>query len=282
LPVTLAEHIAFCFGVKRAVALAEEALRTEQPVFSTGDLVHNAFVMDRLQKEGLRLLNWQQIPESSLVLVQAHGISPEKRGQLQRRGNRLVDGTCPIVKQSFDKIRSASRGARVIVLGKEGHPEMEALKGLVPGIHFVEQPGDRVLQDKATRTVFAAQTTAPLDAFREVAQQLALRTCPGDDLEVLNTVCSVTVERERELLAKAEHFAFVGVIGGKQSSNTRKLFGLAQQRHCRAFHIASLQEAKELGGQLTPGNSVFLTSGTSASMEEIQQIQQYFLEILGG
>jgi 4-hydroxy-3-methylbut-2-enyl diphosphate reductase len=277
-----AEHIGFCSGVDRAIALSEDVLKKTQPLYVTGDLVHNAVVMDDLSKKGLKAIDLPDLPENSTVMIQAHGASPELMQELRIRGNELVDGTCPIVKKSFDICQKCSQSSyQLIVLGQSKHPEMMALKGIVKDAFILTDLDDlkRNINENhrlnQTNIALCAQTTKPLKEFSEFSAYLTTQLKQFQHLIVYNTICDATIHREVEIKSLASHNDCVIVVGGVKSSNTRKLYDIAKARNINSHLVHSLSDLEEIKRNIFQSETCVIASGTSTPMTQVEAVENY-------
>jgi len=284
-----AEHIGFCSGVDRAITMALKFLCLEGTLYVTGDLVHNAQVMDELIVKGLKIIDHRRFPEHATVMIQAHGASPDMVRELIERGNNIIDGTCPIVKKSFDICQKCSlSGHQLIVFGRSQHPEMIALKGIVRDALIVEGLNDLELLfqnkagfaqkhqiSKAFDVALCAQTTKPLEQFGELAAFLSSQIRQFQHLIVYNTICDATTLREKEIEQLASNNDCVIVVGGVKSSNTRKLYDIAKKRNNNAHLIHSIEDLDGIKASIFQSETCVIASGTSTPMKQVEAVENY-------
>lgn len=275
------ENIGFCSGVRRAIDLADKLLTQYDKLYVTGELVHNSYVMKRLFSKGLRLLDKNDMPSGEVCLIQAHGVDPAIRQALFAKGNEIIDGTCPIVSRSFEiNQKLARQGYQVFVFGKRSHPEMMALKGLVEDIDIIENADeiDGTLEGvNGTQSALTAQTTMPRQAFQDLIVTIHRRLKMFDSLLVYNTICDATVLREEEIIKASGREQAVLVIGGENSSNTRKLYQLAKERNENSYLVHNLAGVKTIEQNISDCHNVIIASGTSTPMEQVERIEQYLI-----
>ncbi len=262
MKVILASDYGFCFGVENAVNTLIEKLK-ESEVHTDGDIVHNKRVMEKLIEKGLKIV---ENGSGKVFAIRAHGIKPEKLEEIKKRYERVIDLTCPIVKSLFEKARTChEEGYGVVVFGKSGHAEMEALKGHVP---------NAIVSEKAffygfERICVLAQTTSSWVEFSEFLSKLLRYNYQAKEMKILNTVCPVTVSREEEVGKLAEECDAVVVVGGRHSANTGKLYRIAS-RKARAYWIESPDEVEKL--DLNDMGCVAVVSGTSTPAEDVEEV----------
>jgi 4-hydroxy-3-methylbut-2-enyl diphosphate reductase len=254
MKVIRAKSAGFCWGVERAIQVArEEAQGGKRTVYTDGPLIHNSQMMEELGKEDIREVGDYQssstldLPKEeekeSVVVVRAHGISPERRKYLKDLGLPFRDGTCPDVGIIAGKIKShAERGFAVVIFGDPKHPEVTGLLGYASGAgHVVTNFEDLDnLPRFESGVVMVSQSTMFTHEFKELSSQLS-ETYP--ELVILDTICGATKERQSDLVQLVEQGAdVIVVIGGKHSANTRKLAKLASSYGKPTFHIETAED----------------------------------------
>ena len=277
-----AEHIGFCSGVDRAISLAVDVLKKTDSLYVTGDLVHNAMVMDELFSKGLKIIDEQSLPANATVMIQAHGASPDLIERLAEKGNRIVDGTCPIVKKSFDICRSCSELLyEIIVYGNSNHPEMRALKGIVHKALIINDLDAlkvcvrKIIDTRKKNFALCAQTTKPLGQFSEFSAYISSQLKQFQHLIVYNTICDATTRREEEIKRLAFSNDCVIVVGGVKSSNTRKLYDIAKANTVNAHLIHSVKDLDAIKGTLFQSDTCLIASGTSTPMKQVEAVENY-------
>ncbi|NDV62735.1 4-hydroxy-3-methylbut-2-enyl diphosphate reductase [Puniceicoccales bacterium CK1056] len=254
MQVIRAQSAGFCWGVERAIDIARDfATKGRRPVYTDGPLIHNSQMMDRLQSDGIREvgdyqsssnLDLKADPEENAVLVvRAHGISPERRKYLKSIGIDFKDATCPDVGIVAGKIRMhAKKGYSTVIFGDEKHPEVIGLMGYTEGKgHPVQSEEDiDALPDLGEKVVMVSQTTMFTDDFRRLADHLKTRF---PNTLIFDTICGATKDRQGDIavLFEQEVEAFV-VIGGHHSANTCKLALLARKTNLPVYHIETAKE----------------------------------------
>ena len=254
MKVIRAKSAGFCWGVERAIQVArEEAQGGRRTVYTDGPLIHNSQMMGELGKEDIREVGDYQssteldLPKEeakeSVVVVRAHGISPQRRKYLKDLGLPFRDGTCPDVGIIAGKIKShAERGFAVVIFGDPKHPEVTGLLGYANGNGHVIS-GEEDLQ-KLPRfdsgVVMVSQSTMFTHEFRNLSMLLRKQY---PELIILDTICGATKERQSDLVQLVEEGAdAIVVIGGKHSANTRKLAKLASSYDKPTFHIETAED----------------------------------------
>jgi (E)-4-hydroxy-3-methyl-but-2-enyl pyrophosphate reductase len=273
MKVIRAKSAGFCWGVERAIQIArEEAQGGKRRVYTDGPLIHNRQMMNALSKEDVREVGDYQSKEEldlekteekeSVVVVRAHGISPQRRDYLKGLGLPFRDGTCPDVGIIAGKVKShAEKGYRVVIFGDPNHPEVIGLMGYAQGRgHVVHSPEDlKNLPDLGDKVAMVSQSTMFTHEFKALTSQLAEKY---PSLIVFDTICGATKERQSDLVELVKEGAdAIVVIGGKHSANTRKLAKLASSYDRPTFHV---ETAEDLDSEmLKEFSTVGVTAGAS-------------------
>ncbi len=272
----LARSVGFCYGVDRAVNEAMKLLKSGKRIFATGEIVHNERVINLLRDMGLEIVNEKDLQErrEGVAIIRAHGIDPKSEKKLREVFDEVIDLTCPIVYNVFSlAVDLQTQGNFVVVFGKKNHPEVVALSGRLREYMIVE-PGEDYqtivnrLSGKGKIAVIS-QTTMSCDDFSEFSDFLVGNS--KERVSIYNTICRVTMERESEARRLAEIADTVIVIGGRNSSNTRKLVDIVGKLGKHALHIQDIRDLPEKSKM----GKIGLISGTSTPYEQIQNILDY-------
>jgi 4-hydroxy-3-methylbut-2-enyl diphosphate reductase len=233
LKVALAERIGFCFGVKRAVNLAEAALKNNSRIYSLGSIIHNEQVVKGLAKKGLKVIKDIKYARGSgaVVVISSHGISPRIAKRIRQKGLRIIDTTCPFVLNA-QKIarRLASEGYRAIIVGDMDHPEVKALLDFAPkGATVIkDRVGAATLKfGKDAKVSVLSQTTQSSENFLNVVRTI-LEKRPKE-LKVCNTICNDAEKRQLRASSLASRVELMLVVGGTHSANTRRLYEVCKK-----------------------------------------------------
>jgi len=221
--IEVAEGAGVCFGVKRALRLAEEALSAGTPVYSLGPLIHNPQEVGRLAEKGFTVIeSLEEARPGATLVIRSHGVSPDVVAEARRRGLEVVDATCPLVRRVQTLAMELEQdGYRVVVAGDAPHPEVRAILGHAPHAVVVGEVEAVDGLDLGGRVALVAQTTFSPGLFREMAAALVRRD--PDDVRIVRTICTATVERQRAAAELAARVDTMLVIGGRNSANTNRL-----------------------------------------------------------
>lgn len=260
--IKVAEHIGFCFGVRRAIEMAEQAAAMHGKVYTLGALIHNAAVVRRLAEEGvITAESLQEIPPGFHVVIRSHGVPPETYSACAARGVSIIDATCPFVQRIHEIALEETRAGRcVMIVGDPAHPECIGINGCCGGnAYFVRKPGDVLALSETEAVSLLAQTTTSVSLF-ETAEELAQKRYA--DLHVFRTICSTTAARQKEAEELSKTCTRMIVIGDENSSNTQKLLSVCK-KHCK--QLQSIAKHSELSLEKIHVNDIIgIVSGASA------------------
>lgn len=250
----------FCFGVRRAVEAVEQCIAQGGPVYTLGPIIHNPQVVDHLAEMGVRVIDRIEDVEEGTVVIRSHGVPPDVYEEASRRGIRLVDATCPFVRRIQQKVHAShEEGRPVIILGEPSHPEIIGVNGWCGGqAHIVRSAQDVEALPPLEDACVVAQTTLPQAMWDELVPLICERV---KGCQVFPSICSATSDRQRETAQLAARSDAMVVIGGRNSSNTRKLYDICRQHCPRVWLVETARDipVKELAGCRTVG----VTSGAS-------------------
>ncbi|HIT51466.1 MAG TPA: 4-hydroxy-3-methylbut-2-enyl diphosphate reductase [Candidatus Aveggerthella excrementigallinarum] len=274
MKVLKAEHAGACYGVQRALDLAYRAARAGKPTCTLGPLIHNPQVVADLKAAGVDAVERvADIPGGTMV-VRSHGVVPEVIEEARERGLEIVDATCPhVARAQKAAARLAAEGRFVVVVGEAGHPEVEGIcahaRAAGGDVAAVVDAAD--LPAAATcagaRVGVVVQTTQSREVFERVVSALRER---GVDLEVKDTVCTATRQRQDAAAALAGRADAFVVIGGRNSSNTTRLHEICSALCERSYHVES---ADELDPAWFAGcDTVGVTAGASTPESQIATV----------
>lgn len=225
--ITVSKRAGFCFGVKRAVDLLDETIEKDSTVYTYGELIHNDQFLEKYKEKGVQLIDDLAVIDSGTVVIRSHGVSKDVYDLIEEKGLKMVDATCPYVLKIHKMVNEHyKKGYRIIIFGKDSHPEIQGINGWCNHdaliLEDLDQPLD--LNDKKNFVVF--QTTYNLKRFEKV---MTLLNQSKGDYEIQNTICSATENRQKEAMTIASHSDLMIVIGGKNSSNSNKLYEICKK-----------------------------------------------------
>jgi 4-hydroxy-3-methylbut-2-enyl diphosphate reductase len=246
MQIHLANPRGFCAGVDRAITIVERALELfSPPIFVRHEVVHNRFVVDGLKKRGAVFVDeLAEVPDDSIVIFSAHGVSQAVRNEADSRGLKVFDATCPLVtKVHMEVMRASKKGTECILIGHHGHPEVEGTMGQYDnpkgGIYLVESVADvSLLQVKNVQHLYyCSQTTLSVDDTADVIDALRQKF-PRIEGPRKDDICYATQNRQDSVRELAADCDVLLVVGAQNSSNSNRLRELAEKIGAQAYLIA--------------------------------------------
>lgn len=239
--IRVAESAGFCFGVKRAIEMAYEAIGVEPKLYSYGQLIHNKTVTDDLASKGLEIVeNLDGLTEGTL-LIRSHGVGKALYDEAEAKGLKILDGTCPFVKKIHNIVHEKlANGMGIIIVGDGTHPEVIGINGWCENTAVIledeEAAKTKEIPEK-DRYAVVVQTTFRQAKFDKILEILQDR---GVNIEIHNTICSATEKRQTEAEELSKTVDKMIVIGGKNSSNTQKLVEICAKNCGNTVHIETI------------------------------------------
>lgn len=282
MKVVLAQPRGFCAGVERAIEIVERALeKFGPPVYVRHEIVHNRHVVESLRAKGVIFVEeLDEIPEGKPAIFSAHGVSRAVEEAAIDRGLHVIDATCPLVSKVHNEgQRYAIQGREVILIGHDGHPEVEGTIGRVPGgvllISTAEDVANLKVKDP-DRLSYVTQTTLSVDDTRDVIEALKQRfpSIVGPDTK---DICYATQNRQKAVRELASQVECILVIGAANSSNSNRLREIAKELGVKSYLI---EDAKALNPEWLSGvKSVGVTAGASAPDILVQDLIARLMEL---
>ncbi len=291
MEVKLAECAGFCFGVKRAIDTVYEQIETGKTIYTYGPIVHNEEVVKELEQRGVRVIeNARELEglkagtddgrtraetaEGGTVIIRAHGVPKRTQELMERCGLECVDATCPFVKRIHRIVEKAGQeGCHTVIAGNPGHPEVEGIKGWCSGpvtVLETEEEAENFVLPEGEKICLVSQTTFNYNKFQSIVEIFQKKGYNGN---VDNTICNATEERQRSAKALAAVADVMIVIGGRHSSNTRKLYEICSGECADTYYIQTLDDLHlELPDAV---RLVGITAGASTPNKLIEEVQNY-------
>jgi 4-hydroxy-3-methylbut-2-en-1-yl diphosphate reductase len=274
MKILLANPRGFCAGVNMAIECLDEAIkRFGTSIYVYHEIVHNRYVVDRFTRQGVTFVNAiAEVPEGSILLYSAHGVSPEIRQQSRDRKLHTIDATCPLVtKVHLEAIKYAKEGYNIVLIGHEGHDEVIGTMGEAPeSITLVETPEavDELPFAPDAKIAYLTQTTLSVSEAEAIIGRLRQKFpnihCPPKD-----DICYATTNRQEAIDTLASNADAVIVLGSQNSSNSRRLMELGASHGAKAFLIDGIHELPE--DALSVGDTVLISAGASAPEVVVQE-----------
>ena len=277
IEVKVAKSAGFCFGVKRAVDMVYDEAAKGNKVYTLGPIIHNEQVVNDLEKKGVNVLdsvNDIKDGENITVIIRSHGISEDIYNNLKAKNVKIVDATCPFVAKIHRIVREKYKdGYQIVIIGNANHPEVEGIKGWCCNdaviIESIED-AENIVLDIQKKVCVVAQTTFNYKKFKDIVDILLKKSY---DIDVMNTICNATEERQTEAGTIAGQSDAMLVIGGKHSSNTQKLYEICKKRCSDTYFIQTLDDLDLK--KLQSFRSVGITAGASTPNNIIKEVQTY-------
>tara|TARA_B100000497_G_scaffold38236_1_gene44852 strand:+ start:346 stop:1293 length:948 start_codon:yes stop_codon:yes gene_type:complete len=277
--IKLANPRGFCAGVDRAIDIVNRALEIHgAPVYVKHEVVHNKFVVEDLKRRGAIFIEEiDEIPDGSLVIFSAHGVSNKVEVETKERNLDFYDATCPLVtKVHMEVVRHARANRDIILIGHEGHPEVEGTMGRHidkenSNIYLVQDDKEalEIEVSKPKNLAIVTQTTLSVDDTKSIISLLKQRF-PDIKIPKKNDICYATQNRQDAVKQLALESDFMIVVGSENSSNSNRLKELAEKCGCKSVLIDSFSDLNL--NQMEGLNKISITAGASAPEERVQEI----------
>jgi 4-hydroxy-3-methylbut-2-enyl diphosphate reductase len=284
MKILLANPRGFCAGVNMAIECLDEAIRRfGTDIYVYHEIVHNRYVVDRFTKQGVTFVDGVgDVPEGSILLFSAHGVSPEIRQQSKERKLHTIDATCPLVtKVHLEAIRYARDGFNIVLIGHDGHDEVIGTMGEAPeSITLVESPEDvdRLEFTQDDQIAYLTQTTLSVSEAEAVISRLKERF-PQIESPAKEDICYATTNRQEAVSTLAQTADVVIVLGSQNSSNSRRLMEIGESFGKRAFLVDSVSELPI--DSFTGDETVLITAGASAPEVVVEECIDTLVERFG-
>lgn len=280
--ITVAKSAGFCFGVNRAVETAYRVAEQNSRVFTLGPIIHNNDVVKDLESRGVAVINSpEEATEGDTVIIRSHGVAPDVYDQLSERGVNIVDATCPFVKKIHNIVDECSaKGYVVVIAGDKSHPEVQGIVGHCTKEHFVCADVQELEKQISKNNEIFKKTVAILCQTTyniRMWEKISLLASSLSDARVYNTVCTATAQRQEEARLLSKQNDAVVVVGGRHSSNTKKLCEVCRI-NCPCYQVENASELKDI--DFTHVRSVGISAGASTPAYIIKEVQKTMTEIL--
>jgi len=251
MKIKIAKHIGFCFGVRRAVNMAEHALEKKGNFSCLGAIIHNPQEVRRLSLKGLKIIdNIKYLKKNDTLIIRSHGLLPRIIESVKSKGVNLIDATCPFVKKAQNICkRLKDEGFDVVVVGEREHPEVRSILGFVDGkAAVVESLFDvKRLKLRSGKIGILAQTTQSKENFHDLVTALLKKYNSGpsyNEIRIFNTICKDSATRQQAAKKISSVCDVILVIGGKNSANSRRLAKICKSALMRAYHVETEDDLK--------------------------------------
>ena len=279
MEVKLAKSAGFCFGVNKAMEKVYEQIENPQgkKIYTYGPIIHNEEVVKELASKGVEVIDSLEeldTKEKGILIIRSHGVAKNVQDQMTAAGFTVVDATCPFVKRIHKIVeKESAQGHKIVIVGSPIHPEVEGIKGWCKeDVSIVETTEEAEVFDspKTKKICIVSQTTFNYNKFKDIVEIFEKR---GYDINVVNTICNATQERQTEAKEIAAQADAMIVIGGTHSSNSKKLYEICKGE-CENTHF--IQTLDDLYLELPKSvRLVGITAGASTPNNIIEEVQNY-------
>ena len=266
-----AEHSGFCFGVKRAIDIAERQLAENEGlrIYTCGQIIHNEAVTEDLRRKGADVIESLDEAESGdIVIVRSHGEGRKFFDEAERRGITAVNATCPFVSRIHELVKDAHEaGKTVVIIGDKTHPEVEGISGWCDNTAIIVNSAEEAQMIEAPSVFVVCQTTIKRKLLEDVSQVLQVK---GIEAQIMDTICSATRERQESCAELAGRVDAMVIIGGKNSSNTRKLYEISKKICNKTYFIQNISDLPLK--EITKCNKIGIAAGASTPERVIKEV----------
>jgi 4-hydroxy-3-methylbut-2-enyl diphosphate reductase len=278
MKVNVAKSAGFCFGVKRALAIALETAGSESKVYMLGDIVHNEDVVRLINKAGIKKINKLSSGRNKILLIRAHGVCRDIIKKASRLGYKIIDATCPMVKEIHKIAQEVEKkGYEIIVIGDKRHDEVHGITGqlegkaiIIDGLRHI--PFERIKRIK--RAAILVQSTQNLEKVDTIIETIKPYI---KDLEFFNTICQPTRIKQEEIKRMPQDNDVMIIIGSKTSANTRRLYEISKSLNKKTYWVKAKKEIRRVWFKNV--KRVGVTAGASTPDSTTQDIVTYLKQI---
>jgi len=278
MKINLAKSAGFCFGVKRAIDIALKTANSSKNIYILGDIVHNEEVAEKMRLAGIKKFRKLSRGKGRVFLIRAHGIGLDTMKQIMALGYRIVDATCPMVKEIHMLAQEMeNKGNKILIIGDKKHDEVQGIAGqlknkaiIIDGIKDIPLESIR----KIKRAAVVVQSTQNSDKVLEIVRLLR---CYIKELKFFNTICKPTRIRQEEIKIMPKVNDLMIIIGSRNSANTRRLYEISKSLNKRSFWINSKDEIKK--EWFKDARCVGITAGASTPDSTTKEIISYIRKL---
>ena len=271
MKIHLAKSAGFCFGVKKAITTALETAKTKKPVFMLGNIVHNEEVVKQIQEMGIKKIRRLSSGKDKTLLIRAHGCSKHTLEQALKLGYRIVDATCPMVKEIHKIVRKLeNQGYQIIIIGDKRHDEVLGIIGQLKSKAIVidklkNMPLEKI--KKVTKAGIVVQSTQSLDSLPAILKVLRRHIA---EISFHNTICNPTRTKQNEVKVLPLENSVMIIIGSKTSANTRRIYEISKSLNKNSYWVNGAKEIKK--SWLNNAKNVGITAGASTPESSIKSV----------
>ncbi|MDU5913074.1 MAG: bifunctional 4-hydroxy-3-methylbut-2-enyl diphosphate reductase/30S ribosomal protein S1 [Anaerococcus vaginalis] len=270
MKIIVAKNSGFCNGVRRSVDLANKASEKNIKSYTLGPLVHNPTQVKMLEEKGVGVIDENEALnlKNSQIVIRSHGVSEKLKDDLRKNSNEVIDATCPVLINIYKKIKEKeNEGYTIIIIGDKDHPEIKAMASYVNNGIIIKNETEAKNITNMSKLYVVSQTTNRIDFFENIAHELEKT---NDDVVIENTICNATRLRQEACKSLSKEVDCMIVVGGFNSSNTNKLYQIAQ-KYCK--NVKRIETVKDLPLQkLSNFNIIGVIAGASTPDQVIEEV----------
>ena len=268
MEVILAEYLGFCYGVKRAIKIAEE--HADGKTVTLGPIIHNPQMVESLKKKGVGMVERLEDIDEGTVIIRSHGVSPVVYEEIKSKGLQVLDATCPHVKKAQTSAKKLNEsGYKVVIVGEKNHPEVKSILGWANNeATIIETEEEAENFEPCKKLGIVSQTTVSGAHFDRIVMHLLSKSA---DIKILRTICTATIQRQTAAMEVAGKVDAMIVVGGKNSANTTKLAKLCSEK-CPTYHIETAEEI--LPERFKQLKKIGITAGASTPDRIIREVTE--------
>ncbi len=278
LSVRIDPNSGFCFGVIYAIQMAEDLLDEQGYLYCLGDIVHNDEEVERLERRGLRIIDYEQLAglRREAVLIRAHGEPPSTYQMAMENELTLIDASCPVVLKLQNRIKTSyDKQDRIFIYGKHGHAEVRGLLGQTSGNAIVFENLEELLgHELPARLTLYSQTTKSTDSFYRIKNELQER---GYEVNANDTICRQVSNRDKDLRRFAAQYDQVVFVSGTKSSNGKVLYQVCKDTNAATHFISKVDDLRP--EWFAPGQSIGICGATSTPLWQMEQVRDALLAL---
>ncbi|MDE6727952.1 MAG: bifunctional 4-hydroxy-3-methylbut-2-enyl diphosphate reductase/30S ribosomal protein S1 [Oscillospiraceae bacterium] len=273
MEIRIADKAGFCFGVKNAIELAENAAAKYGEVFTLGELIHNERAVAELEKKGVRAVETLEQAAGKPLVIRSHGVAKSVEKAARASSSVVTDATCPFVKEIHKIAESVPESGTLIVLGDKAHPEVIGIVGHAKcralTAKTYDEADELLKQDLPKPVVMVVQTTFDSSVFSEISRKIVENhRC----VEIHDTICTATAQRQKSARELAKRAALMIVVGGRSSSNTRKLAEICERYTKTVFVTSTAEIPRQILDDLQADDIIGITAGASTPAHTIKEV----------
>ena len=278
MKINLAKSAGFCFGVKKALHIAFDAVKSDKNVYMLGDIVHNEDVVKDIKKAGIKTIKSLKQGKGASLLIRAHGTPSSTLKKAKNLGYKIIDATCPMVKELHKLAKNLETdGYQIIIIGDKKHDEVKGIAGqLKKKVLVIDDLKNMPIPklQKLKKAALVVQSTQNLEKVLEIVTVLKKYVM---DLRFYNTICRPTRTKQQEIKIMPLENDVMIIIGSKTSANTKRLYQISKSLNKRSFWVQSKKDLKK--DWFKNAKSVGITSGASTPDSTTQSIVKHIKKI---